>query len=78
LNFPSPSLDLNPLLNLGKLQVKPEAVENAILALCYLLSEAAKVNLNEIDFIDSLLALGYPDDHNTAIKQVRDTNTILC
>jgi hypothetical protein len=52
--------------------VRISVVENGIAGLCYLFTEAAKVNLSELDFVDSLMVLGLSSDTNAIIKQVRE------
>lgn len=52
-----------------KLGVKSDVVENAVSGLCFLFTEAAKYLLSEIDFLDSLVVLGFPKEHNEILKR---------
>lgn len=45
-----------------KLGVDPEAVKNGVQGLMYLLSESSKLMLNEVDFADSIMTLGFSED----------------
>jgi len=52
-----------------KLETSREKIEWGIQALCYLLTEAAKLMLSELDFMDSLIVLAFPDEHNKILKE---------
>jgi hypothetical protein len=60
-----------------KLGVRTETVESVVLALCYLLTEGAKQNTSELDFVDSLLVLGFSQETNDVLKQARFGPTML-
>ncbi|XP_046580619.1 COMM domain-containing protein 2-like [Haliotis rubra] len=53
-----------------KLEVSPEVVKNGVEGLMYLLTEGSKLMLNEIDFQDSIMCLGFSEEMQQAILQV--------
>uniref|UniRef100_A0A6B2LK08 COMM domain-containing protein n=1 Tax=Arcella intermedia TaxID=1963864 RepID=A0A6B2LK08_9EUKA len=59
-----------------KLGVAVKVVECGIDALCYLFIEAAKLNLKEQDFVDSLLILAFSDEHNNTLKDTYVANKL--
>jgi len=59
-----------------KLGVSVEVIESALNALCFLFSEATKLNLKEQDFVDSVLVLAFPDGHNAYLKEVYLNNKV--
>lgn len=62
-----------------KFGLSPEPLKKAIEALCFLLAEAARLNLSALDFADSLLVLAFNDavagllaqQHAEHAKQIR-------
>lgn len=54
----------------SKLGTTPTAVKNTVEALSYIFSEAAKNNLNDIDFLDTLMILGFPKELNDGLKDL--------
>ncbi|XP_074657851.1 COMM domain-containing protein 2-like [Tubulanus polymorphus] len=57
-----------------KLNVDVETVQHGIEGLMYLLSESSKLMVNEIDFHDSILTLGFDDELKKVLQQVYETN----
>lgn len=55
---------------LEKLGVTPDVIEGVILALSHMLTEGAKLLVNEVDFMDSLLVLNLPEPVCKALSEV--------
>ncbi|XP_005110093.1 COMM domain-containing protein 2 [Aplysia californica] len=53
-----------------KLGVSAESVQHGVEGLMYLLTESSKMMLNEIDFQDSIMTLGFDDDTRTTLLEV--------
>ncbi|CAC5362954.1 COMMD2 [Mytilus coruscus] len=63
----------NPKVYLGaaqKLKVEPETVQHGVEGLMYLLTESSKLMLNEIDFQDSILTLGFSEEMRQTLLQL--------
>ncbi|XP_072428133.1 COMM domain-containing protein 2 [Chiloscyllium punctatum] len=52
-----------------KLNVSTETVQHGVEGLMYLLTESAKMMISEVDFQDSVLVLGFPEDLNKLLLQ---------
>lgn len=48
-----------------------ETVQNGVQGLMYLLTESSKLLMNDLDFHDSIIILGYPADLNELLLKVR-------
>eukprot|EP01125_Pyxidicula_operculata_P001828 TRINITY_DN11689_c0_g1_i1.p1 TRINITY_DN11689_c0_g1~~TRINITY_DN11689_c0_g1_i1.p1 ORF type:complete len:202 (+),score=39.33 TRINITY_DN11689_c0_g1_i1:26-631(+) len=57
-----------------KLGIKPTVVESGINALCFLYTEATKLQLREQDFNDSIVVLGFSEEHNAVLKETYVNN----
>jgi hypothetical protein len=57
-------------LPLEKLGVTPDVIEGVIIALSHMLTEGAKLLVNEVDFMDSLLVLNLPEPICKALCEV--------
>ncbi|XP_041349008.1 COMM domain-containing protein 2-like [Gigantopelta aegis] len=53
-----------------KLEVSPETVQHGIEGLMYLLTESSKLMLNEVDFQDSILTLGFEESVRAALLEM--------
>ncbi|KAJ8310437.1 hypothetical protein KUTeg_012302 [Tegillarca granosa] len=53
-----------------KLQVDAETVKNGVEGLMYLLTESSKLMLNEIDFQDSIMTLGFSTEMQQTLLQL--------
>lgn len=65
-----------------KLQVDAETVKNGVEGLMYLLTESSKLMLNEIDFQDSIMTLGFSTEMQQTLLQLylqnrREIRTVL-
>lgn len=65
-----------------KLQVNAETIQHGVEGLMYLLTESSKLMLNEIDFQDSILTLGFSDEMRQTLLQLylqnrKEIRTIL-
>lgn len=58
---------------LEKLNVDVGLVRHGVEGLMYLLVESAKLKVNEIDFLDSIMILGYDEELNKELLAVRIT-----
>ena len=56
--------------NTEKLNVSPNDVKGAVEALSFVFAECAKNNISEIDFLDTLLVLAFPQEINDGLKTV--------
>ncbi|XP_048398722.1 COMM domain-containing protein 2 isoform X3 [Stegostoma tigrinum] len=54
----------------GKLNVSTETVQHGVEGLMYLLTESSKMMISEVDFQDSVLVLGFPEDLNKLLLQL--------
>lgn len=62
-----------------KLDVTPSDVKGAVEALSFVFAECAKNNINEIDFMDTLLVLAFPKEINEGLSNVSFLNFLfLC
>nr|XP_060623719.1 COMM domain-containing protein 2 [Anolis sagrei ordinatus] len=50
-----------------KLNVSSETIQHGVEGLTYLLTESAKLMISEIDFQDSILVLGFPEELNALL-----------
>lgn len=57
-----------------KLKVDVETVEHGVEGLMYLLTECSKLTVNEIDFLDSISVLGFPEDLNKELLGLYQEN----
>ena len=57
-------------LFLEKLEVSPADVKGAVEALSFVFAECAKSNITELDFLDTLLVLAFPQEINEGLKNV--------
>ncbi|XP_033759371.1 COMM domain-containing protein 2-like isoform X2 [Pecten maximus] len=53
-----------------KLKVDAETIQHGVEGLMYLLTESSKLMLNEIDFQDSILTLGFSDDMRQTLLEL--------
>ncbi|KAG8580834.1 hypothetical protein GDO81_007435 [Engystomops pustulosus] len=53
-----------------KLEVSSTTIQQAVEGLTYLLTESSKLLISEIDFQDSVLVLGFPEDLNKVLLQL--------
>lgn len=53
-----------------KLEVSSTTVQQAVEGLTYLLTEGSKLMISEIDFQDSVLVLGFPEELNKVLLQL--------
>uniref|UniRef100_UPI00398F0769 COMM domain-containing protein 2 n=1 Tax=Pristiophorus japonicus TaxID=55135 RepID=UPI00398F0769 len=53
-----------------KLSVSTESVQHGVEGLMYLLTESSKMMISEVDFQDSVLVLGFPEDLNKLLLQL--------
>ncbi|XP_078420384.1 COMM domain-containing protein 2 [Cetorhinus maximus] len=53
-----------------KLNVSTETVQHGVEGLMYLLTESSKIMISEVDFQDSVLVLGFPEDLNKLLLQL--------
>ncbi|XP_048398720.1 COMM domain-containing protein 2 isoform X1 [Stegostoma tigrinum] len=53
-----------------KLNVSTETVQHGVEGLMYLLTESSKMMISEVDFQDSVLVLGFPEDLNKLLLQL--------
>ncbi|XP_028855834.1 COMM domain-containing protein 2 [Denticeps clupeoides] len=53
-----------------KLNVSADTVQHGVEGLMYLLSESSKLMISEVDFQDSVLVLGFPEDLNRLLLQL--------
>ncbi|XP_065178026.1 COMM domain-containing protein 2-like [Sycon ciliatum] len=63
----------NPKIYQGaaqKLSVSPETIQHGVEGLMYLLTECAKLMVNEIDFQDSILVLGFSEELKSELLQL--------
>lgn len=58
-----------------KLGVTPDAIEGVILALSHTFTEGAKLLVNEVDFMDSLIVLNLPEPVCKALCEVCKSNS---
>lgn len=56
-----------------KLGVPSETVQNGVQGLMYLLTESSKLLMNDLDFHDSVIILGYPADLNELLLKVHQS-----
>ncbi|MEE6500992.1 hypothetical protein FKM82_004023 [Ascaphus truei] len=52
-----------------KLEVSSTTIQQAVEGLTYLLTESSKLMISEVDFQDSVLVLGFPEELNTLLLQ---------
>jgi hypothetical protein len=57
-----------------KLGVTPDVIEGVIIALSHMLTEGAKLLVNEVDFMDSLLVLNLPEPICKALCEIHLAN----
>lgn len=57
-----------------KLNVSAETVQHGVEGLMYLLTESSKLMISEVDFQDSVLTLGFPEELNTLLLQLYLSN----
>mmetsp|Transcript_24231 Transcript_24231/g.41386 ORF Transcript_24231/g.41386 Transcript_24231/m.41386 type:complete len:199 (+) Transcript_24231:19-615(+) len=63
----------NPKIYSGaaqKLEVSPSDVKGAVEALSFVFAECAKSNITELDFLDTLLVLAFPQEINEGLKNM--------
>ncbi|CAI9572374.1 unnamed protein product [Staurois parvus] len=53
-----------------KLEVSSSTIQQAVEGLTYLLTESSKLMVSEIDFQDSVLVLGFPEELNKVLLQL--------
>ncbi|XP_063772010.1 COMM domain-containing protein 2 isoform X2 [Pseudophryne corroboree] len=53
-----------------KLEVSSATIQQAVEGLTYLLTESSKLMVSDIDFQDSVLVLGFPEDLNKVLLQL--------
>ncbi|NP_001088873.1 uncharacterized protein LOC496217 [Xenopus laevis] len=53
-----------------KLEVSSTTIQQAVEGLTYLLSESSKIMISEVDFQDSVLVLGFPEEINKVLLQL--------
>ncbi|XP_006000955.1 COMM domain-containing protein 2 [Latimeria chalumnae] len=53
-----------------KLNVSSETVQHGVEGLMYLLTESSKLMISEVDFRDSVLVLGFPEELNSLLVQL--------
>ncbi|MBN3308554.1 COMD2 protein, partial [Amia calva] len=53
-----------------KLNVPVESVQHGVLGLMYLLTESSRLMISEVDFQDSVLVLGFPEELNALLLQL--------
>ncbi|XP_075057988.1 COMM domain-containing protein 2 [Mixophyes fleayi] len=53
-----------------KLEVSSTTIQQAVEGLTYLLAESSKLMVSDIDFQDSVLVLGFPEDLNKVLLQL--------
>eukprot|EP00039_Didymoeca_costata_P024178 m.9540 g.9540 ORF g.9540 m.9540 type:complete len:202 (+) comp4080_c0_seq1:109-714(+) len=61
---------VNPKVFTGagkKLQVPPTTVQHGVEGMMFLLTECSKLMISELDFHDSIVILGFPDELNQAL-----------
>ncbi|KAK6478646.1 COMM domain-containing protein 2 isoform X1 [Huso huso] len=54
----------------GKLNVAVDTVQHGVEGLMYLLSESSKLMISEVDFQDSVVVLGFPEELNKLLLQL--------
>ncbi|MBN3284593.1 COMD2 protein, partial [Polyodon spathula] len=54
----------------GKLNVAVETVQHGVEGIMYLLTESSKLMISEVDFQDSVLVLGFPEELNKLLLQL--------
>ncbi|XP_043926546.1 COMM domain-containing protein 2 [Protopterus annectens] len=57
-----------------KLNVSAETVQHGVEGLMYLLTESSKLMISEVDFQDSVLTLGFPEELNALLLQLYLSN----
>jgi len=57
-----------------KLGVPGETVEHGVQGLMFLLTESSKLMISELDFHDSIVILGFPDELNSSLLDLYLTN----
>ncbi|XP_069053683.1 COMM domain-containing protein 2 [Lepisosteus oculatus] len=66
-----------------KLSVPVDTVQHGVEGLMYLLTESSKLMISEVDFQDSVLVLGFPEELNKLLLQLyldnrKEIRNILC
>ena len=61
-----------------KLGVEVGVVQHGVEGLMYLLTECSKLWVNELDFQDSIMVLGFPDQLNKELLRVSTFSGNLC
>ena len=56
-----------------KLGVPSETVQNGVQGMMYLMTESSKLLMNDLDFHDSVIILGYPADLNELLLKVHQS-----
>lgn len=70
-------LSNHTLLYTEKLNVETSTVRQSVQGLMYLLVESAKLMVNEIDFLDSIMILGYEEELNKELLAVSHITIVL-
>eukprot|EP00729_Bicosta_minor_P006343 gene6343-13205_t len=60
----------NPKVYSAAARVPSETVQNGVQGLMYLLTESSKLLMNDLDFHDSIIILGYPADLNELLLKI--------
>ena len=59
-----------PFLSIEKLGVDTATVRQSVQGLMFLLVESSKLSVNEIDFLDSIMILGFDEELNKELYAV--------
>lgn len=67
------SRDLNPKVYITaaqKLEVEPQNIEDAVGGIVFLLVESCRLKLNELDFRDSILTIGFDEEQQALLSDL--------